>query len=672
MSLKSRLLRIALIALVVVLFAGYFAFSTFLYNPLEGALEVDAGALVPRDVDFFVARAHLDETFDKFPRLAVQEQLDRNKGWQAWISSPEYAQLNRDMQIEASLAKLRESISQIPLGREPQNVFGGEDLVIAGYFKGRALDQADWAAYGRATWLGKLAASLLQHPGLLGLEKQGIKAVVKGKYVALSGAQLPRELFVTRIKDVVIVSTKEDLVKAALDLHARAYADSFFQSATYFDHIQNAKRSKDRREFEVFVNTKKLLENLQFRGTLPNTTSPEFWPKFLGRLFQLPAAKSVVGVIGVDEGATIDLHGELATELVTPEQQKFYRTRGFDQDELLDQAARMAPADTSLFVYLRGNVGDLLRAMLASAEPALRTNLEDAFRNTGRYPNLEALVNELDGALKDRAALIVRPNDYPPDTEGPPHNNAPVPAFALVLWPKNVETITAFRELIGTQGPKFGLKGRNPNEPGFYKNTEAGFETREYWSELIDGTGVIATANANELTIITNNFRMLGHILKTSTQGGEKYPRLSEAPAFQALVRSSLATGNVFAWVNPRTLAPVMRARAQQMAEDSIQIDWKMERAKAEESVLREKFPGQKRGSLTPEIQAEVDKVVDPRLESMRRRLQEEQVPALVAAQARWITYTEQCTGAIFMLSLNPKTFDFSSRIMVPLAPRGE
>lgn len=672
MSLKSRLLRIALIALVVVLFAGYFAFSTFVYNPLEGALEVDAGALVPRDVDFFVARSHLDETFDKFPRLAVQDQLDQNKGWRTWIGSPEYAQLNRDMQIEASLAKLRESVSQIPLGKEPQQVFGGEDLVIAGYFKGRAIEQADWAAYGRATWMGKLAAALLQHPGMLGLEKRGIKAVVKDKYVALSGAQLPRELFVTRIKDVVIVSTKEEMVKAAIDLHARAYADSFFQSATYFDHIQNAKRSRDRREFEVFVNTKKLLDNLGFRGTWPDTTQQDFLPKFVGRLFQLPSVKSVVGVVGVDEGATIDLHGELATELITPEQQKFYRTRGFDQDELLEQAARMAPADTGLFVYLRGNIGDLLRALLASIEPAARTLLEDSIRNTGRYPNLEALVAELDGALKDRAALIVRPNDYPPDADGPPHNDAPVPAFALVLWPKNVETITALRELVGSQGVKFGLAGRNPSEPGFYKNTEAGFETREYWSVNIDGTGVIATANANELTIITNNFRMLGHILKTSTQGGDKYPRLSEAPAFQALVRSSLPTGNVFAWLNPRTLSPVMRARAQQMAENSIKIDWKQERLKAEAAVLREKFPGKKSGSLPPDIQEQVDQIVDPQLESMKRRMQDEQVPALMAAQERWITYGEQCTGATFMLSLNPKTFDFSSRLMVPLTPKEE
>ena len=33
---------------------------------------------------------------------------------------------------------------------------------------------------------------------------------------------------------------------------------------------------------------------------------------------------------------------------------------------------------------------------------------------------LDALINELDGDFKDRWCLIVRPNDYPPDPDGPP------------------------------------------------------------------------------------------------------------------------------------------------------------------------------------------------------------------------------------------------------------
>jgi hypothetical protein len=460
MSLKSRALRITLIVLCVLFIAGYLGFTTAFYNPMEGSLKVHPGALVPRDVDFFVSRAGLGEAFDTFPRLKVMDRLEQNPGWQTWQSSPEYKELAKDLKVEENLAQLQAAVGEIPLGYKPDQLFGGEDLVIAGYFKGADLARADWAAYGRANWLGKLGAAALLHPTWLGLEDRGIKATVTGEITALSGGQLPRELFVTRKKDVVVVATKMELAKAVHDLEARTYADSFFQSAMYLDHIQNAPRSKDRREFEVWVNVRKLLENLGVRGQLPNPASQEFTPAFFGRLFQLPSVKNVVGVVGVDEGMTVDLHGDFASETITPEMQKFYRSRHFDQNELLFQAAQMAPADTAFFGYFRGDLGDTLRSLLAAAEPDLRNNIEDVFRQTRKYPNLASVVTELENALKDRAVIIIRPNDYPPDKSGPPHNDVPVPAIAVVFWSKNVEAIVRFRETIGQNPHIFGLKGR--------------------------------------------------------------------------------------------------------------------------------------------------------------------------------------------------------------------
>jgi hypothetical protein len=669
MSFKSRWVRIVLVVLAVLGFAGYFAFTTAFFNPMEGRLDADAAALVPRDVDFFFSKPRLSEAITKFPRLAVQDELEKKRAWQEWVSSPEYAKLKADLGIDKALESIQREMQNIPLGYEPQEVFGGEDIVVAGYFKGSKLEQADWAVYGRSNWMGKLGAAALLHPTWLGLEERGIKATIKGEVVSLVGNQLPRELFVTRVKDVVIVATKSELAQAAHDLGKKSYADSFFQSAIYADHIQNAPTRTDPDALELYVNSRKLLENLGVKTPIPDTKSQDFWPAFLGRMFQLPSVKTIVGVASADEGITLDLHGEFASETLTPEQQKLYRTRGFDQAELLEQAARMAPADTSVMVYLRGGIGDLLRTYLAAIEPAARSNIEDTFRNTGKYPNLEALVSELDGALKDRAVLIIRPNDYPPDPEGPPHNDVPVPAVALVLWPKNVETLTAFRETIGQNGSKFGLQGKTQGSPGFFKNQEAGFETREYWSLFVDGTGVIATTNAYEMTIITNSLGMLGHLFKTGSQGGDrKYPRLSDVAEFRGLVQSSLKQGTAFAWVNPRTLAPVLRKRSQRAAEDSVlgKIVWKDERRRLEDQALRESFPDAKR-PLSAEQQQQVDAIVDPRIESMEQRLKNEQVPARLAEMERWIHWSEQCTAATLILSLNPKMFDLSVRAIIPL-----
>lgn len=671
MFLKSRLLRYLLIGFLIIVVVAYGAFATLFFNPTESDLDADVAALVPRDVDFFVAKADLGKAFDTFPRLAVLDRLEQKPAWSSFVASPQGKKLAQDLQIEATLAQLREAVAQLPLGIQPQDAFGGRDLAIAGYFKGADLSQADWAAYGRANWAGKLAAAALDHPKLLGLDKRGLVVEELEGCVGVTGPGIPRKVFVARIQDVVIVSTQPDFAQKAHALVAKGYEDSFFQSAAYYDWIQKpVSRNADRDEFEFYLDTRKAIESFQLPKAWPDAKSPDFATSMLGRVFQLGSLKDAIGVLGLDQGLTLDLHGDLSSEQITPEQERLYRTRGIERDALLGEAARLAPRDTALFVYLHAPVADFLNMMLASCEPALRQNLEDALRNTGKYPNLAKLVAELDASLKDRAALILRPNDYPADPEGPPHNDAPVPAIALVLWPKDVEPLNALRQLIGEQGSKFSLQGRRPNDPGFFKNSEAGYETREYWSQLVDGTGIIVTANAADLTIITNSLGMMGHLLKTYTQRSDKYPSLADDPRFHALVQSALPQANVIAWANPQTAAPILRNRARRVAENEFTVDNATERPRVETKILREGYAGRALGELSTEEQAELEAKIGAEMRAMRQRLKDEQVPALMADQERWIGWMEGATGALLVLALDPKSFDLSLRIMTPLDPQ--
>ena len=127
---------------------------------------------------------------------------------------------------------------------------------------------------------------------------------------------------------------------------------------------------------------------------------------------------------------------------------RLYRTRGFDK-ATFDEVARYAPRNTGLFAYFHAPVSTLLKMTVTSMEPAMRQNIEDAFRNTGRYPKLEALIDDLDKGFKDRFAVIIRPNDYTEEPGGPPHNRVVVPAVGIILWQKDQGTIDAVRDLIG-------------------------------------------------------------------------------------------------------------------------------------------------------------------------------------------------------------------------------
>ena len=664
--MKSRLLRILAIVLGVLAFGGYFAFATFLYNPFEGALSEHVAALVPRDVDFFLGRSDLASAFGKFPHLALEEQLVRQPAWQAWASSPEGRKFVADSKIEETLKELEAQAAELPFGMQPQEVFGGSELAVAGYFRGRALEQADWAIYGRTNWLGKLGAALLSYPKALGLEKRGIKAVVTEGQVALSGGGLPRDLYVGRAKDVVIVATKPELLKAAYDLRAAGFADSFYQSAAYNDWIQHANRAPDRDEFELYVNTRKLLENLGSSGPWPDTKSQDFVPALAGRLFQLPSLKNAIGVLGTDGGLQLDLHGEFTSEHITGDMARVYRWRGFDRP-MLEEVARLAPRDTGLFAYMHAPTGEILRMVRDSMEPAMRQLIEDTFRGTGRYANLDALIKELDDDFKDRWCLIVRPNDYPPDPDGPPHGPEPVPAIALVLWTKNQPAVEALEKLIGGQGTRFGLQGKDKNSGGFFSNSEAGYSTYEYWSQFVPGTGVIVAAKAGEMTVITNSLGMMGHLLKTYSVGGEKYPRLSEEPRFSALVQSTIPKGNLTVWVHPQTLIPVLRQSAELRAKTQVRFDYGQLRPGEELKVLREEFGGKKANELPPDDKQRLDQLVTERLDAQRAKVFTQQVPELIKKEERFFKTVEACTGALFCLALDPKSFDLSARILVPM-----
>ena len=59
MLFKKRWLKILTVLLAVVSFVGYFTFSTLLFPPHEGRWGFDVASLIPRDVDFFAAKADL-------------------------------------------------------------------------------------------------------------------------------------------------------------------------------------------------------------------------------------------------------------------------------------------------------------------------------------------------------------------------------------------------------------------------------------------------------------------------------------------------------------------------------------------------------------------------------------------------------------------------------------
>lgn len=669
----SRRLKIAGLVLLVLGFIGYFTFSTLLFSPLEGGLAHHVAGLVPRNIDFYLSKARLERDFERFPHLALEGRLAGNDAWRTFRVSPEYAELSAELDLEATVAELEELAGRLPLGLDPLKIFGGRQVALAGRFRGADLAQADWALYGTVNWVGKLALESIKYPGVLGLEKQGLVATPQEGFVALEGAQLPRPLYLARIKDVGVISSSPELVRDALRLAANQFTDSLFAKAEYNDSIRRANRSAERDELEVFLDVRALLASRGLGGAWPDPASESTVAALLARFFQASSVNEMVGVLGFGRTLTLDLRAPLSSELISPLQRKLYRKRGSDTRELENLIASLAPADTGFLLYVRGDAGDLARQVVSVLDPATRGLLEDAFRSTRRYQDLEQVLAEVDAMFRDRIVILVRENDYPPDENAPPHDDTPVPAVALIAWTHDESKVVQFREMIGENARTFGLQGVQPGELGFYKTYDAGYENREYTSPLIPGTGHVLTVNYKDpdVTVVTNTKPFLGHIRRTLTLGGAQHPRLSEREAFQVLLRSARPEGNVLLWYDPRRLGKWLRARAENEARHSIYelVDWSIERAKVEDQVLAERFPGVRRGQVPPDLREQVGLLVDARLEEVRDRVARDRVPELIAQARRRIAWMESIEAALLLVAFEPNSIDLSARVVLPLVP---
>ena len=680
MSRKKRILRAGCITLLLLAFIGYFAFVTFLFSPLEGRFNADIAGLIPRDVDLYVARAELRTAFEKFPTLAVADDLAENSAVKTFLDSPEWAEFDRAQRVTETLADVESQLSQIPLNLGVLDIAGGEDLALAADFAGRSAEDSEWAVYARLSFWGKAAVSMLKHPGLLGLSKQGINAENADGVITLSGPRLAKPIHITRINDVLVVGVSRRLVQQARELENAGSENSLLLAAPYNDSILSVDRDAKQRDFEVQFDLAGMRAKWGMTEPWLDPKSQRFGPAFLARLLPLDAVRRVLGVADFHEGLDIDLSGEFSSEKMTTAQERVYRFKGFDQDEVM-RVARFVPRDSTVFVYIRGPIGTLLQMVYDSLEPAAQANFLDVIRKLN-YSTISDLIEDLDSSLIDRLAFIARPNDwgYESDMEpdpvtgelvymGPPHDGAPVFAWAVITWVSDEAKLSDLRDGISRIGPQIGMQGLTPGSNGaMTKPIAGGLFVTEFWSMFIQGTGHIASLFYGDKLIISNRYAMIDDMVRFSTGRGVSAPKLASRGDFQLLLQDSLPTANVLAWVNPRSGSDLIREQAQSGARNRIagSIDYVTKRVEVERDVLERAFQGRHRTKLTADDVQRLDNLVDEQLRIFTDEVVEQNIPRELASVDRAVVYLNAVKSALTLIKLSPREFDLSLRIATP------
>lgn len=659
---SRRVLRILLTVVVVGLFTGYFAFSTFFFQPLEGDYEPDLATLIDRDVDFYLSKARLSEDFAPLPRPVFADAFEASKGGQALQALDSYQELMEGLRIQAITQAIEVELAKLPVEIEPLDVVGGEDVAVAGKFKGPDLAEADWTIYARVNWMGKLGVEVLKYPALFDPAQAGLSVTeLEGDVLQLQTGSFPRPLFVTRHSDVVVAGTVEADVRRALELAGKAGQDTLFMSAEYGDHIHSVARDGD--ELEIFVDYRALADSQGWPGSWPDVNSDEFVPGLLGRMFQVGSVRELAGALSFGGGTTLRLHGRLSSEAMSPFQKRLYRARGFDTARV-EELATFVPPDVGVLGFMHVSLGDLLRQAMATAEDALVSNLEDLAREVWAYPDLHPLIDDIDAAFKSRVAFFVRANDYPKKEDDPPSNDAEVMAWALVLWVDDRAKVDELKEKVVNNQNSFGIRGRNPGDRGVWSNVVSGNTVIEFWSELVDGTGHIATLSIEDLFVIGNHYALMNSIIMAKYR---EPPSLADDSWFASQLSSGLPNANAMLWLNPRAIGPAYRKVLAAEAAYDLQIDWSIERPRLERKVLKDRFPTERLGQMSTEVEEAFQAAVDAEAAAFEQEFRAQHLGGLVSERGKSQDAVEILRGGLFQLAIDPKEFDFFARLIVPL-----
>ena len=671
-----RLLRYFLIGLVLLLLGGLWAFSFFFFNPFEGAYEYSLASLIPREIDFYAAKNRLARDFEPFPSLAFQGEFEASPAGKAILDLGLRERLT-SWQIADTLTELDLLLAQLPVRVDPLGVFGGEALAVAGHFAGPRVADAHWAVYGRTNWIGKLAVELVAG-GWIDLTPQGLTVKPcehegKALGVEISGGQLPRPVFLARIQDVVIVATQRELLAAAEALEATRGQDSLDRSAKYTDNVVRTATPGD--ELELYVDQRALAENLRLAGTWPDARSNDLATALVARLFQLGALRELIGTLDFAQVVSLDFVGELSSNVLSPFQTRLYDVRGFDRSQMLE-VAKLVPADAGLFAYLHADIGDLLRELrsaLLAIDPAAISNLEDFVRQAWNM-DLDAFIDDIDGALRDRVAVFVREYDYPAETgeNVPPHDDTPVFAWAVILWGDKPK-VDAIRSVVKRDDvvAMLRIQGATPGSGGLWESTlQGGAHVDEYWNVLVPGTGQIATMDMpgrEPYLVISNENRLLGQVFKIYTTGrsDEGQMRLAEQGAFQNWVSAGLPSANLALWFAPRAIAATSRRIAARQASESgaDTIDWNVERPRIEREVLSRNFPGENWGRVSAQNRDSYEMLVQQEIDRFQTRYLDQNLPQLRAESERWLEAWSAITYSFFELATDRKRLRLHGRV---------
>lgn len=654
MSEKAwKRIRLLLVVLGLFGFTFYFAFRTFVFDPLEGSIR-SIVSVIPRNVDVFLRKTNLRDDFSTFPEPSFFAELGKSGSWDRFLRSTLYQDLQRTQKIEEKWEELRRQIDALPI-----DVLGdaiGKELVLVARKPENGTQISDFAAFARVSWKIKAGLGLMRYDWIRSKFAPDLKLQDEGDEIyKLSGGGLSQEVYLWRTKDMLVVGTSIYFPKKAQDLMAASGQDSFGLSAKYGDEMQ--RYTGQGNELESFVRLEDFVRKNFGKADWP----PIPWGvggRLAAEFVNPEAFREALSVTRFSEGIWNRTHFTLDSTPLTDFQKRLFDAQPLNTAKEIFERAKGVPAKTFLFATLACDVVDLFRAIERSLDDSQRRLLNDQIRQAGPYRDLRQFLDDFGPAFRRNLTLMLRRHDFPRIADDPPNDGSPDPAWALALSIKSPEKVAEMITYFIRNKHHFGIENLT------HFDARGGFRATEFWSQLIPATGEIAVLPAGDTFYVSNSPKYLKEILQVSLGSGGAASIANEA-GFEASLSEMNPNSNLFFYLNTRRYEEVLKEQIPFLAQKSFTIDYQGERVRAREKVIREKYSEYRGRAIPPEIAKRVEEAVDQEIKNLDLAMRGPGVAKIrqeLENYAFWLTSFPSIMGN---LNTDPNRIDLGLKIAI-------
>jgi len=619
----------------------YMLFVTIFFNPFEAKLD-DTATIVPSQVDYFVRWRDAGSQFGDFPEPAIWEDFEDSNAYAEVAESGALMDIGASSGITGVLNEIGKVSDYLPVGLSLKDDFLSE-IAIAGNGELRFDDRFEGMVMMRASFKVKAGVSMMGFGFVRDKLPEGIQIEDVGDDVYRLPQFEPfgfQDAYLGRVKDVVILSSRQEFLTLAQDLDSRGGQDSLARASNFHDNV-SAHLGPNEIPIEMFFRWDKIGPQA---GRWPDPNSEGLASRFLGRFFDTQMLRFLSGYLDFDTHMKLRLSGDIDASLGADFQKAWLQGPALGSNRIKEFAS-MAPAQAFAFMALAGDPGDVLVQSYDLVAGDLRRSLDRAVADSGQYQSMLQLLQDIGNIYKPGLAMILRNNNINTlDTESAPkHDGTPVPLFAIVGNVDDPAALDRVQNFFEVNWAAF--TGNQGDETIQRLSNIGGAEGLSFVSTVIPGTGEIALLHLRTLDtlVLTNSGNFAYEILTVAfldpKNSRNKNSILALQESFEKALNTNKNGAHAFAWIDPGNGREYFEESSIGAAEDAFRLEresvWRALRPQEEARLRQEMFPGQTSLSGTQEnaLQAAVDEALLAADTGADRRLPE----LTAAARSSWL-----------------------------------